>query len=329
MCTVKCSEHLELLSPFVHPHEFASHESHIDASGQQLVRKFKDFEELEYLSELLTSDALSALHLKSIFSPSAATHTPQEMVDNTQPNSWFGAANLVSSLNRLLKIQTMSYLSENSGQLFVHLTPKNGEDASSTKSRKSMRGHTDGVIFPLNGQAHLDPELPPGPDLVILIGMENSNSVPTRIIPISKVVRKMKPESIRQLMKENFRISPQVSFDLDGLKRTYQAILVKSEDEGYLIRYSHSRVNPMNKGDTDAEAAILDLQDAIANSSQEIIIEKGDIVFINNRTAIHGRGEVKMGSTSARRWLIRTYGQMDYDSSYCLDPQCPFQLQRR
>ena len=329
LCTASCSEPFTIPAPFVHPHEFISNKTHIESSGRELLDQIKDLGELQYLMELLTKDALSGLHLKSAFNPQKPNHTPQEMVDNTQPNTWFGIANLVSCLNKLLGIQTVSYLSENSGQLFVHLVPKLGGDENSKKSRKSMRGHTDGVIFPLNGQADLDPELPPGPDIVVLIGLENPDKVPTKIVPMSHIIRQMKPESVRQLMEKKYEIKPQLSFDLDGLKRTYQPILVKSEDAGYLIRYSHSKITPMSNSDIGADLAIKDLQAAIAASIQNVIIEQGDIFFINNRTAIHGRGKVDLNIVSARRWLLRTYGQIDFDSSYAMDPQSPYQLQRK
>ena len=50
----------------------------------------------------------------------------------------------------------------------------------------------------------------------------------------------------------------------------------------------------------------------------DVVVEAGDVVLVNNRTAIHGRAEVAMTETEeSKRWLLRTYGQFREPMSHC------------
>ncbi len=77
--------------------------------------------------------------------------------------------------------------------------------------------------------------------------------------------------------------------------------------EGVWIRYSHSNVIPIGEEGpaTDATTA---LESICSESYVNIVINPGDILLVNNRTSLHGRGEVGKDTGGQTRWLLRTYG---------------------
>ena len=136
------------------------------------------------------------------------------MTDASADPAWFCFANSISALGNCFDIQMVSYASENSGNLFVHLVAQLGHDESSIKSLKELRGHTDGMIFPMSGDNSLDPELPKGPDVVILGCVNNPANVATTIAPLSAILRKLSREDIIPTVIETDRCLPSRAFRL-------------------------------------------------------------------------------------------------------------------
>ena len=295
---------LRLPSVRVDPAQAQRDRGFLHEGGQTLARQISGFEDIAYNVDLLANDAISGVQIKGLFVPSDAMVEPSFMVDDTVDAEWHRIALLVQFLIDSFNLYNVSYSCENSGRLYVHLCPQDGFSADAEKSRKFLRGHTDGSVLPISG-LEIDVGLPPSPDLVVLVGLKNQARVPTRIHPLSKVVRSMQPDSIRALGEPVFSLSPQSSFELPNLTRANQRVLLQGDD-GHLIRYSHSKVTyPGN--DPRYLNAIEDLQEAIRTCSYDVVVEPGDVLFVNNRTAIHGRGKVSEEAVTARRWLMRTY----------------------
>lgn len=311
-----------------HPHKIASSRSDLAELSAQIRRATPEIEELDFHFDLLKADALSILHIKSAFLPATFNNIPLHMTDPSGDPSWFSFANSISALANCFGFKMVSYASENSGHLFVHLVAQLGHDEGALKSLKALRGHTDGMIFPMGGGSSNDPELPKGPDAVILGCINNPANVATTVAPLSAIIRQLSRQDVDQLQRNVYEFHPQSSFSLPGVVRTHQAVLCRSEEDGFLIRYSHSKVKTMT-AEAAPKQALDNLGKAIANSLREIILAPGDIAFINNRTAIHGRTLVGLQDARNRRWLIRTYGQKEIDSDYCSDPTRPFELHKR
>jgi hypothetical protein len=253
---------------------------------------------------------------------------PQNMIDTSADPSWFVFAIFISGFCRFVGWTVVSYACENSGNLFVHLVPQLGHDEGAAKSLKGLRGHTDGTVFPIGGVTSIDTELPKGPDAVILGCLNNPNKVATTLAPLSSIAKKLSREDIIQLRRNVYIFRPQSSFNLPDVVRTHQPILCSSDHDGLLIRYSHSKVEPMTS-ESGPKDALSNLGKAIAISLQKVVLAPGDIAFVNNRTAIHGRTEVALHDAENRRWILRTYGQSEVDSGFSTDPTRPFELHRK
>lgn len=321
IATATFSAAMELPAPQGKPSELHKKQLLVQEGGKNIAESIDGFDELAYLMQLLTKDVLSGVHLKGAFKAGDHFNCPNEMKDMSQNASWHSISTLVIYLISSFKLFNISYACENDGCLYVHLFPRSGSDDNSIKSRKNLRGHTDGSILPLTGENDYC-NLPPGPDLVVLIGIENKNSVPTRIHPLSDIIRMLSPKSIRLLQESEFTFKPQPTFKLPGVTRKEQPVIVASEDEGYLIRYSHSRVTyPGNE--PGYQDALDDLQKCIASTAQEVVVGSGDIIFVNNRTTIHGRGTVSPDDAISGRWLMRTYCQTNDEKRHKLSADRP------
>lgn len=291
--------------------------------GKQISAKVQGFDDIEYVIDALTKDLLSAAHFKNVFDFTSEIKCPNIMVDISDEAEWHRVSTLVAFLIESLGLYNVSYVCENNGCLYVHLFPKSGNDNDAIKSRKKLRGHTDGSVLPFSGNEGFD-ELPPGPDLVVLIGLKNPTSVPTRVHPLSKIMRHLQPASIRALQDHEYIYEPQVTFLLPNLTRINQPVIQESDD-GFLIRYSHSKVTYKGNRQEYSEA-LEDLQECIVRSGTDVIIESGDILFVNNRTAIHGRAIVTEQDESSERWLMRTYCHRDQNFSHKNDTDKPYAL---
>lgn len=159
ICTITFSSPIELKSSH-HPHQLASTRNELTLLSEHIKKEVPEIEELQFYFDLLKADAISIIHAKSVFSPEAFENIPLNMTDTSGDPAWFCFANSISALSNCFDIQMVSYASENSGNLFVHLVAQLGHDESSIKSLKELRGHTDGMIFPMSGDNSFDPELP-------------------------------------------------------------------------------------------------------------------------------------------------------------------------
>ncbi|WP_052319378.1 TauD/TfdA family dioxygenase [Burkholderia sp. A9] len=214
-----------------------------------------------------------------------------------------------------LGMETVSYGSENDGELFVNLVVFPGEGRIADKSKGAMRGHTDAVTFPFRGQLDVsNPDIAPSPDFVCLSGLRNPDGVRTTVMPISDVLAGLSAEHIDELKKQQFDIRSQKTF-IPGMN----LILGKEHgvDEGEIlldvggetwVRYSHSSILV----DEDEQPAAAEANAAFAAACLQhctsVVVEPGDILLVNNRLALHGRSDVGGEPGGESRWILRTYG---------------------
>lgn len=251
-------------------------------------------------------------HLRGVFDASALVDTPQDFTPVPDTASTIAGRAAALAIHGALQMETVSYGTENTGSLFVNLVCIPGSGAFAEKSRSGLRGHTDGVTFPFNGDD--DPEdrrIAPSPDLVTLVGLRNPKSVPTKVIPLESALACLGPGDIDELAKPQYSITPQKTF-VHGMQRilgrrhvVINAPVLKVAESTY-VRYSHSSVVPTESGGT-AETAANNLEDACNTTAVPIVVQPGDVLIISNRRSLHGRGEVGSDVGGESRWLLRAY----------------------
>lgn len=252
-------------------------------------------------------------HLQNVFNPVELIDTPQGFVPVPDTSATMAGRAAVLAVHGALNLETISYATENDGNLFVNLVAMKGDGAFAEKSRKSMRGHTDGVSFPFNGEDDAaDVRVAPSPDLVTLVGLRNPMNVPTNLMPLAGVLSSMLPDDIDELKKPQYSIRSQKTF-VQGMKRILGKELVvvdepvlKDVASGTHVRYSHSAVVPSAMGGP-AEQAANNLEAVCNRVAVPVVVQPGDILIINNRLSLHGRGEVGEDVGGQSRWLLRAY----------------------
>lgn len=277
------------------------------------------------------------LHLRAAFEVGDLPETPTTFIPVPNDESTIAARACAIACLAVLNSNTISYKSENDGHLFVNLVPFPGEGEMAEKSKGSMRGHTDAVYFPLRGQLHeLDDRIAPSPDFVCLSGLRNPDQTATTVMPLSDVLRQLSQDDIKELAKPQYVIRPQKTFtsglelifgNRSPLARPMEGIqLLFEAGDGYWIRYSHSA----SDSDYDSEAATSAakrFEQACLSCSTAVVISPGDVLIVNNRLGLHGRGVVGGEAGGTSRWLLRTYGldtrELNPAQRY---PDSPYQL---
>lgn len=253
-------------------------------------------------------------HLKGAFDPSSLADTPTDFypVPNS-PGTMAGRAAALA-IHGVLQLETVAYGTENGGNLFVNLVAMPGRGVFANKSKKDLRGHTDGVSFPFNGDDDpQDARIAPSPDLVTLVGLRNPKGVPTKVMSLADVLAHLSPGDIDELKKPQYSISSQKTF-VQGMKRMLgkehvvaDGPVLKDVAGRTCVRYSHNTVHPSTPG-SPAEQASESLEAACNQVAIPIVVLPGDILVINNRLSLHGRGKVGDEVGGQSRWLLRTYG---------------------
>lgn len=194
----------------------------------------------------------------------------------------------------------VSYQSENSGSLYVNLVPMEGESQQAIKSTKDMRGHTDAIDHALV-EEEIAKGISPSPNTVILICLSNPGETATKICCLDDVLQLLKPETIDQLKLPQFIVEPQGTFK--DLEPQINAPILRDNPQG--LRFSHGKisVDKMSPNAESADAALEELRSIVSKCYEYVVLKPGDIAFINNHNAIHGRAEVG----DHKRWLLRMY----------------------
>lgn|GEM_PF-1002231 len=257
-------------------------------------------------------------HLKAVFDIDELPETPAAFVPVPDVFTTVAARACSVACLAALNSDTISYGSENDGHLFVNLVVLPGDDDFADKSKSDMRGHTDGVSFPVRGQLHeFDERVAPSPDFVCLSGLRNPDETSTTVMPLSAVLQRLTPAEINELTKPQYVIRPQKTFKrgirklLGKMSRLQDAMagiqLLFETDDGYWIRYSHSAAEADYESDLAAQA-VARFEEACKACSTSAVISPGDILVVNNRVGLHGRGFVGGEAGGHSRWLLRTYG---------------------
>ena len=264
------------------------------------------------IDELLQGNP--AIHLRGVFDTSTLPVTPQQFFPVPSSKSTLAARIAVIAVHSFLGLETIAYGSENSGHLFVNLVTLPGEGLFADKSKDKMSGHTDAVSFPFAGEQDMKyPRISASPDFVTLAGLRNPDQVPTTVMPLKAILEQLRGDDIDELLKKQFLVRSQLTFRR-GTKAiigeehamTGASILHRVSDETW-VRFSHRSVGA-DESQTAALKAVEAFKTACPDIAIPTVIEPGDILLLNNRRALHGRGAPGGAIGGESRWILRTYG---------------------
>lgn len=280
--------------------------------------------ELQREAKKFTSGECCIFHCAGSFDTSELAHqTPQSFLPVPSNATTIKARITALLLMRLASAVPVAYRSENDGGLFVNLSAIPGSGRLAEKSIKSMRGHTDGVSFPFPynpSDGTYSQMISPSPDIVCLICLRNPDLVPTKVSEVDASMRRLDGQTIQELLKQKYIIGCQNTFR-SGTKKILgdyhiaeNAEVFRLNTGVYEVRFSHSKV-VAEEHDTQGKAALNAFEQATNDTMADLTLNPGDVVLINNRRMLHGRGRVSEGYGGETRWLLRSYA-MFYENFY-------------
>ena len=276
-------------------------------------KSLKELTQADHLSKLnlLVRSAIPWIHLKNLHDSSVVTgDTPLDLPPQLGDRRWWHSAYATLALLDMLNLKVVSYTCENKGWVSVHLTPKPGTGSQAENSLGAMGGHTDALHFPFPDEFEQSEEIPPpAPDFVVLTGIRNPESVNTRVARLAKLLETISSQAQDWLRQPIFLFRKQDTFQTEFKNLIGYPVLKQHDTYGDFIRFSSSRVAVDAQLYPDAAKALEELKAALVECREPICVAPGDVVLVNNRTALHGREALQKQEFGGNtRWLIRTYG---------------------
>lgn len=244
---------------------------------------------------------------------------PDTPTDDRSPAEglWRLPAATLLGLLKICGANARSFQDEMGGRLFHMVMPAQNDSKSRLRSTKALNFHTEVV----NGYFIEEcPNLgaPIAPEIFSLACLRNPHSVPTTVLPLAEVLPYLGQDTMRTLKLPLYMAKSQSSFDRDIVIDSVP-VLIRLDGGGLGIRYSHSKLAAKTAA---AASALAELRDVIEifDSSCSVTLQPGDVLILNNKLCLHGRGEVASSSQfkGSDRWLLRLYGYDEATLPYLL-----------
>jgi len=188
----------------------------------------------------------------------------------------------------------ISYVQEQAGALIQNIIPchKTEWQQISTSSKVQLALHTEAAFHPYK------------PDYVMLLCLRGDPTAVTTYANVEDIVSQLSGEIIQYLKNSAFTIGVDQSFKLPGKSyRLTTSHLLKEETRGeYSMIYDEDLMKPVN---ILASMAIDKFGEAVSNCVQEIVLETGDLLIIDNNKTIHGRKPFQPKYDGTDRWVQR------------------------
>lgn len=191
-----------------------------------------------------------------------------------------------------------TFRQQHGGALVQQVRPAKDHEAEvSSRGRVELDLHTDDVF--------LEPSL--RPQYIALLGVHNPERIPTYVVRLEDVVRRLEPLALEVLSQPRFSFSCPPSFDVESrgdLRTGARPILREGDDGGLEVGLPASTTEVVEPADGEAEKHLQRLRSAIEDAPRrECTLGAGEILVFSNSRCFHGRPSV--GSTE--RWLKRVY----------------------
>lgn len=236
-------------------------------------------------------------------------HLPATPCDDSSPaeQGWRLQAATMLGFLKLCGAQAASFQDEMGGRLFHMVMPAKNSAQSFSRSTKRLNFHTE-VVNGYFAEENPYAGAPIAPDRFALACLRNPDNVRTTVLPLENILNLLQPKVITELFKPVYTARSQSSFDREIVIKNIPVLTVLQSGQ-IGMRYSNSKL----EGTTGASLAALEELRLIVNSFGEdcsVNLQPGDMLILNNRLCLHGRGEVASTSRfdGSDRWLLRLYG---------------------
>ena len=242
-------------------------------------------------------------------------------VPRTPTKQWF---NLTLNKPRKILLEAASsygfpiaFTQEQKGALIQNVYPtKDTETQQISSSSKSQLGlHTETAF-------HLYK-----PTMVLLLCLRGDSNAVTTYADVSEIVKHLSPEALYTLTKPMFTTSVDESFRTNGesdMEIVCSILKENPETTTYEICYDEALMKGQNEQATNA---LGELKQAIDKSIQEITLDTGDLLIMDNTRVVHGRLPFQARYDGTDRWLQRVFAINQLPPKSCsiqtIDEQYP------
>ena len=187
----------------------------------------------------------------------------------------------------------ISYIQEQQGSLIQNIVPvhKTETQQISTSSKVELGLHTEAAFHPYK------------PDYVMLLCIRGEQKAITTYDNLSDILSQLDLETRRVLKQKWFTTGIDLSFRTNEEPDKNIPISIVGELDGMLtLIYDEVLIQGTNDL---AREALEKVKQAIKNCTQEIVLNTGNLLVINNRNTIHGRKPFQPRYDGTDRWVQR------------------------
>ncbi|MEV0536480.1 TauD/TfdA family dioxygenase [Kitasatospora sp. NPDC050463] len=226
-------------------------------------------------------------------------------VTPTVPESVERAATVPAAISALVSLslgEVIAYREEKSGALVQNVVPVPGREESQSNAGS-------GTLLELHVENAFHPHRP---DYVGLFCLRNDHSgtAGTLVSSIRRALMIIPDNVVEALMQPRFVTQPPPSFHA-GAETEYHPVLEGAAGDPN-IRVDFSATTGL---DEDATAALEILRGALLDVSAMLVLQPGELAFVDNRLAVHGRTSFEARYDGHDRWLHRTFVHLDHRRS--------------
>jgi len=199
--------------------------------------------------------------------------------------------------------QPVGYQPEHGGDLVQNVVPTRGatDRQVSTSSRVQLLFHTEAAFHPHR------------PRYLLLLCLRGDPAAATTLSSVHELLPQLPPELVQVLSEPRFRTAVDESY-LDGRRNTMSAPMpVLSGDPSRPSMVFDADL--MVGTDELANEALRALAEATTQCHTSIALEAGDLLVVDNNTAVHGRTPFTPRFDGTDRWLQRTFVVADLTPS--------------
>lgn len=237
-------------------------------------------------------------------------------IDNTIPktppeNTYFvGEKTILSKIQGIFMTamgNMIAYEAEGYGRLFQDVVPiqSMAKNQTSLSSDIELEIHTEQAFSKLR------------PDILSLACLRGDDHAYTYILPVGRIIENCSPHEIQMLRKPLWITGVDLSFKLHGQPfiegdvRGPIAILSGPEDDPELIFDQDLMMGTTPEAD-DLVKKIVEIyyHHRIAHC-----LQRGEIIFVDNRRAVHGRSSFSPKYDGYDRFLVRCFATLNYEKS--------------
>ena len=215
-------------------------------------------------------------------------------------------AKVIAIFNQYLG-EMISYEAECFGRLFQDMVPKKSLSNSQTSlsSNVELEIHTEQAFSDLR------------PDILTLGCLRGDENAITYILPVNVLLEKMDTSKIKLLREPLWNIGVDLSFKMNnnefihGDMRGPMPIIYGSENDPLLVFDQDLMIGITE----EAEQLKREIIEIYYKYRYSYVLKPGDVVFVDNKRAVHGRSSFTPKFDGTDRFIIRSFVTLDFDRS--------------